>query len=1078
VLALVLAVGSASGADGPTEELKQKARQLSERAVDLFQSGKTQEALHLFEEALACHRKLYPEKQFPDGHHDLAENLNNLGFVLRVLGQEQQALAPFEQALQMRQRLYPKDKFPDGHPELAESLYNVGFVLKGLGHAERALPCYQQALEMGERLYPDGHPHLVHSHNDLGLVLEALGQADLALPHYEQALKMCQRLYPAEQFPRGHAALAQSLNNLGGGLLVLTQAERALPYCQQALEMRQRLYPKDQHPQGHPALAISLSNLGLVLLELGQPERALPYCEQAVEMLQGLYPKDQYPQGHRCLAQGLTDLGMVLKALGQVERALPYFRQALEMRQRLYPKDQFPQGHSDLAAGFTNLGLALTAVGQPERALPPFEQALEMCQRLYPKERFPQGHLFLALSFNNLGYALLQLGQPERALPYTQKGVEAYQRLYPPDRFPQGHPDKAVSLNNLALTLKRLGQPERALPFSQQSLRMLRLLYPAEQFPQGHPYLALGLNNVGAMLLELGQPEQALTHYRQALEMFSTYLEAQAATAPEAQALDLLDSLPTPSYRLLTLARQLDIDPREIYPALWQSRAALTRLLQQRQQALRLTLADAGVSAQVRQHWQRLVEVRRRLSVLPGQAGLKQAQRDALFRELTEQKESLERQLARDLPQLKLDHPRPAELGDHLPEGAVFVDFYRYLDSDKKASELRYVAFVLARGRPVRRVDLGAARSLDDAVDTWLGDIGAGQVGSAAAQVGRQLWPRLSEALPGGTHTLYLAPDGRLSRLPWAALPTGPGKVLLESHRLAVVPHGPFLLDQLRASRQPGLADDRGRVLAVGGVYADLPGSKAEVELLREQAAPREVLVLGPGEATPARVLKELAQARVAHLATHGFFEAGLLQQEQLRVESWHRKLRTGELRMEAGGLGVGLGLRNPLVYTGLVLAADPRDPLAASGRVTAETLVAQPLGQLRLCVLSACETGLGKLTDGEGVQGLQRAFHLAGCPNVIASLWRVDDEATAGLMAMFYDRLWHKGEPPLEALRQAQLAIYYHPERVPTLARERGPKLKEAVDLPRSGRVVEDQNSQRAKTKLWAAFVLSGLGR
>jgi CHAT domain-containing protein len=145
---------------------------------------------------------------------------------------------------------------------------------------------------------------------------------------------------------------------------------------------------------------------------------------------------------------------------------------------------------------------------------------------------------------------------------------------------------------------------------------------------------------------------------------------------------------------------------------------------------------------------------------------------------------------------------------------------------------------------------------------------------------------------------------------------------------------------------------------------------------------------------------------------------------------------------------------------------------------VTGELLVSQPLSNLRLCVLSACETGLGKLTGGEGVMGLQRAFHLAGCPNVVASLWRVNDEATAALMAVFYDRLWHRGEPPIEALRQAQLTLYYHPERIPALAQERGPKLKEAVDLPLGGKPAEEKNPQRAKTKLWAAFVLSGVGR
>jgi hypothetical protein len=62
--------------------------------------------------------------------------------------------------------------------------------------------------------------------------------------------------------------------------------------------------------------------------------------------------------------------------------------------------------------------------------------------------------------------------------------------------------------------------------------------------------------------------------------------------------------------------------------------------------------------------------------------------------------------------------------------------------------------------------------------------------------------------------------------------------------------------------------------------------------------------------------------------------------------------------------------------------------------------------------------------------------------------------------------------------LRQAQLTPDYHPERIGALAQERGPKLKEAVDLPLRGKPAEGEKAQRASTKLWAAFVLSGVGR
>ena len=108
-------------------------------------------------------------------------------------------------------------------------------------------------------------------------------------------------------------------------------------------------------------------------------------------------------------------------------------------------------------------------------------------------------------------------------------------------------------------------------------------------------------------------------------------------------------------------------------------------------------------------------------------------------------------------------------------------------------------------------------------------------------------------------------------------------------------------------------------------------------------------------------------------------------------------------------------------------------------------------------------------------MQGLQRAFHLAGCPNVVASLWKVNDAATAALMAKFYHEMWVNKKPPIEALREAQLTIYRRPDLIPALAAERGLKLEEALNA-KSAPPAEAKG--KTPTKLWAAFVLSGVGK
>src|SRR5262249_15929365 len=107
---------------------------------------------------------------------------------------------------------------------------------------------------------------------------------------------------------------------------------------------------------------------------------------------------------------------------------------------------------------------------------------------------------------------------------------------------------------------------------------------------------------------------------------------------------------------------------------------------------------------------------------------------------------------------------------------------------------------------------------------------------------------------------------------------------------------------------------------------------------------------------------------------------------------------------------------------------------------------------------------------------GLQRAFHLAGTRDVVASLWKVSDQATAALMALFYQNLWEKNLPPIEALRQAQLAIYRHPDKIAELAKGFRGKF---VEVPGGGdEGVRRAADGKAPPRLWAAFTLSGPGR
>src|SRR5262249_30786019 len=150
-------------------------------------------------------------------------------------------------------------------------------------------------------------------------------------------------------------------------------------------------------------------------------------------------------------------------------------------------------------------------------------------------------------------------------------------------------------------------------------------------------------------------------------------------------------------------------------------------------------------------------------------------------------------------------------------------------------------------------------------------------------------------------------------------------------------------------------------------------------------------------------------------------------------------------------------------------------------GILTAEEVQSLDLRGTELVVLSACETGLGRGYYGQGVLGLQRAFHVAGARAVVASLWKVDDAATSVLMERVYTNLWVKKMPRLEALRAAQLAVLNDPGLVRARRTElvqRGIEEK-PEKLPGGGQVtLPDPREGRSHPALWAAFVLSGDGR
>jgi CHAT domain-containing protein len=219
-------------------------------------------------------------------------------------------------------------------------------------------------------------------------------------------------------------------------------------------------------------------------------------------------------------------------------------------------------------------------------------------------------------------------------------------------------------------------------------------------------------------------------------------------------------------------------------------------------------------------------------------------------------------------------------------------------------------------------------------------------------------------------------------------------------------------------------ADSSSSRFMSGSAVSELPGTKTEVNGIEGllKAGKFDVSKLMMGDATEDKV-KGLHSPDILHIATHGFF------MNELSAMGEGARGITGVTAQKLS--------ENPLLRSGLLLAgagetiAKGKDDNAREdGILTAYEAMSLDLQNTELVVLSACETGLGQVKNGEGVYGLNRAFRAAGAKSVLMSLWKVDDDATQKLMTEFYSE-WLKGTDKKQAFRKAQLKLretYSHP--------------------------------------------------
>lgn len=998
-----------------------EARQLSEQANRLFAQNKFDEALSHATRSLAIRERIL-------GPNDpaVAVNLSSAAEVYQMKGDYERA-----EPLHLRALSIFEKSLGSHNQWVARSLNSLGLLYNGKGDQRKAESMFQRALTLYEKMLGRDHLHVSAVLNNLGDVYSSAGSFDKAQPLYQRALSIREAA-----LGKGDPQVATSLFNLARIHKAKGDYTQAEPLARRALTIRETALGPD-----HSDVADSLNLLGAIYDAKGDYSRAEPLYQRALAIREKMHGQDQSDIG-----TSLNNLAGVYAAKGDYDRAEALYERAFALCEKMFGPE-----HPRLALALNNLGLLYYRRSYYKTAEPLLQRALAIREKALGPE-----HPDVADSLNALGLVYYDRGDNGRAEPLFRRALVIRETA-----LPREHPSIAISLNNLA----RLYNDKRDFPRAEPLFQRALTIYMKTGGPE-HPDVAQVLSSVALMYAASGDSGRAVDYLARGLDIEEGHLASILATGSEDQkqayaaklsdttslvvSLHLREAFASPQAARLALTTLLRRKGR-VLDALAESLQTLRRLARPEDQALleKLAATRARLSGKVLKPGEKPEDPPRNVW-----AAFDEMPRREEINKIKEEVRQLEAELStRSVASSKPAPPITLEMIQSLiPEGAALVELALYdtynfkpTKPQEKWGTARYAAYVLRRQGPPRWADLGESSTVDNEVKALRAAL-KNPRRSDVRQPARALDERVMapvRKLLGNARTLLVSPDGTLSLVPFGAFVDEQSRYLVESYSLSYLTTGRDLLRlQARAvSRRGPLVianpdfDDDGSanpsrtsaahstpgnrsVNLAGFAFDPLPGTAREAEALK--GILRGATVLTGSKASEA-ALKLVPGPSILHIATHGFFLTDVRKERQ---EGAYRAL------FNSDPSGRKLMGENPLLRSGLALAGFNKGKSGTEdGVLTALEASGLDLTGTKLVVLSACETGVGDVLNGEGVYGLRRALVIAGAESQVMSLWQVNDESTRDLMIAYYKGLMSAGGRS-ESLRNVQLDMLRSKDR------------------------------------------------
>ncbi|MGD8539980.1 MAG: CHAT domain-containing protein [Candidatus Aminicenantes bacterium] len=1005
---------------GVEKQVNEETRGLIDRAITILE------------------RKLGPD------HPEVMRSLVEFSSIYQRAGDYARAKELNELALSMANKTFGPD-----HIETSSIMHSHGVLLHKIQDYVKAKQFLYQALKIQEEKLGPEHLDVASTLSDIGLFLEDTGEPAEANSTLERAYKIREKTLDPE-----HVLIARSLQSLGIVLHTMGDYAGAKNYYDRALPILEKT-----NGPNHQSVGSIMNDLGYLYKDMGDYTKAIECHGRALAIREKVYGDN-----HPTVAHSLNNLAVVLRRTGEYERAKALLERSLKIF-----KSTFGNESPMVAMALINLSNVLSNMRDFTGATFLAQEAVSIQEKVFGSD-----NMKLIPYIGNYAICLEQTGRQDEAIDLIHRTLKIQEKNLGPN-----HPDVSSSLINLASLEQERGNIAEALALIERAQ-----INTEKSAGPDHPLMAMILRHFARYLWCAGRINEAIEKAWRSEEIIRNHTRLISRGGSERQALAFAAR---EAYIGFDICLSLAVKhPEEIHgfvskawDTLIRSRAFLLDEMATRHRTV-VERSDPEVADLV----ESLAAARQRLANLMVRGpnpGDPEENYINLLEKTTSEKEQAERILANASTAFNEEMTRSqvgfTEVKSSLPSDSALVAFAYYFhnklslmdelrtneidtDSYKLVEIPTYVAFVLqAQNKEPMVIPLGKAEEIEPLIFDWSQEAARGTripgrsnkdsevaYRSSGEILRQKVWDPIIPYV-GGAKQVIIVPDSSLYAVNFASLPINSKEYLIEK--------GP-LIHYLSAERDIVSSDGTSRsgvgLLALGdpaydeiSLFSALSPEHAPKQSLIERA--KSVLFRGersqcmnfksmefkPLPATNKEIdeITEIWEKKSGKKRGIEKFTSSMADEQTFKLEAPGKQilhLATHGFFLEGDCPLPAAGTENPLLLSGIALAgANHREsagPDEDDGILTAEEVAALDLSGVELVVLSACDTGIGKITEGEGVYGLQRAFRVAGAQKLVTSLWAVEDEATRAWMKAFYEALLSKGLGTAEAVRAASLSV------------------------------------------------------